>query len=468
MRPLRGLLWAALLAWTALVLTAQQPGTQATPLRVYLFDVGQGDGALIQSPSGQNVVVDAGGSSTRMSEHLAELGVTRIDLVIASHNHADHIGGIPALIDTFRPPLYLDNAIPASTLVQQRVFDSLERAGTRILEPTARQISLGDVTLRVVPPPGVPSWDQNDNSIGLLLEYGTFRMSFAGDAEQREWAWWNVHHPGWLAPVHVHKASHHGSANGDSQTNLALLTPSTVVISAGADNSYGHPDPGTLAAYSSVGATVYRTDTNGTVLIEVSSSSVRSVHVERGTGTPSTTPASPTSPSPEPAATPLSPTFTLSGSTLDATSGAAVAGVAVLVADGPNAGRVTTTDSSGTYSLSGLEQSGFTVTFSRSGYQTTSRGVTLVANVTLSPALPPTSTSTVATTPAPAPAPAPSPSPSPAPTPAPSPSAPTSSAVRVGATCRDMTSSSATGRGACSSHGGVYCWRYSDGTCRSD
>ena len=103
MRLLRGLACAALLAATALVATAQQPGAPPSPLRVYLFDVGQGDGALIQSPTGQNVVVDAGEDSTQMVAHLTALGVTRVDLVIASHNHADHIGGIPAVIQTFQP-----------------------------------------------------------------------------------------------------------------------------------------------------------------------------------------------------------------------------------------------------------------------------------------------------------------------------------------------------------------------------
>ena len=457
MRLLRGLAWAALLAATALVATAQQPGALPSPLRVYLFDVDQGDGALIQSPSGQNVVVDAGENSTQIVEYLTALGVTRVDLVIASHNHADHIGGIPAVLQTFRPALYLDNGVAATTLVQQRVFDALTETGTPVLAPTSREISLGTATLRVIPPPGVPAWDQNDNSLGLLLQYGQFRMSFAGDAEQREWAWWNINHPDWLTPVHVHKASHHGSSNGDSTPNLVQLTPGSVVVSVGADNTYGHPTAATLAAYAAAGSTVYRTDLHGTVLIEVGASGVPTIQVERGNEVP----------------TLGATTFTLSGSVRHSSSGVGLTGVTVTVADGPSAGRATTTTSSGSYSLSRLARSGFTARFSKSGYGTVSRGVTLTDNVALSLSLTPTPAPAPSPTPTPtpapssSPAPSPSPSPSPTPSPTPSPSPAPRSGFRVGATCRDGTSSTATGSGACSSRGGVSCWRYNDGTCRA-
>ena len=66
-----------------------------------------------------------------------------------------------------------------------------------------------------------------------MVEYGTFRLSLAGDAEPREWAWWNANHPQWLKPVHVHKASHHGSINGDTAPAIAALLPKAVVIGVG-------------------------------------------------------------------------------------------------------------------------------------------------------------------------------------------------------------------------------------------
>ena len=139
--------------------------------------VGQGDAILIQSPSGQNVVYDGGPGRTRMVEHLEALEVTRVDLIVSSHNHADHIGGLAEVLRRYRPRLYLDNGVPATTLTYRRVLEAAGAAGSELLEPMARRISLGDVVLHVVPPPGIPGWDQNNNSVGLIVEYGSFRLS---------------------------------------------------------------------------------------------------------------------------------------------------------------------------------------------------------------------------------------------------------------------------------------------------
>jgi beta-lactamase superfamily II metal-dependent hydrolase len=308
MRPLRTLLPLLLLALWAPCIYAQEP-----PLRIHFVDVGQGDAVLIQSPSGQNVVYDAGEDRSRMREYLAALGVTEVGLVIASHNHADHIGGLAEVLSALRPRFYMDNGIPAATLTHARVLEAVAAARSELLEPTARKIALGDVSLDVVPPPGIAAWDQNDNSIGLVVEYGPFRLSLAGDAEPREWAWWNTHHPEWLTSVQIHKASHHGSINGDTAAGIASLSPEVVVVSAGPGNSYGHPDREALRLYAEHGATVYRTDRNGTVIVEVQRSGAYAVRVERGEGaqpppaTPAPLPAPTPTPTPTPAPTPTPP-----------------------------------------------------------------------------------------------------------------------------------------------------------------
>jgi competence ComEA-like helix-hairpin-helix protein len=244
-----------------------------------------------------------------MREYLEALGVSQVSLVIASHNHADHIGGLAEVLTQLRPQFYMDNGIPSTTLTYARVVQAVADAGSQLLEPTARRIALGEVTLVVVPPPGVPAWDQNDNSLGVVLEYGTFRLSLAGDAEPREWAWWNTHQPDWLTPVHVHKASHHGSINGDTAAGIAALSPEAIVVSAGQGNTYGHPDSAALRLYEEQGATVYRTDTHGTVLIEAARSGVYTVRVERGEGAqpPPAGPSPTPTPSPAPVPVPAPP-----------------------------------------------------------------------------------------------------------------------------------------------------------------
>jgi len=385
MRSLRVLIASLLFAAWAPALPAQQ----TLPLRIYFFDVGQGDGILIQSPSGQNVVYDAGENTARMRDYLTALGVSRVDLVIASHNHADHIGGLPEVLRTFAPTYYIDNAVPTTTQAYANVIQAAAAAGSQLLEPTARRIALGDVSVVIVPPPGIPSWDQNDNSIGVVVEYGSFRLSLAGDAEPREWSWWNINQRDWLTPVQVHKASHHGSSNGDTAAGLASLSPEAVIVGVGQGNSYGHPDASALRLYGEAGATVYRTDTNGTVIVEAQSSGAYTVRVERGEGAqppPSTTPSpTPTpSPSPAPAPAPAPTTYTLSGTIQDGTSSAALTEVGVRISDGANANRSTTTNGSGAYSLSSLASGTFTVAFSKSGYTTVSRAVALTQNTTLS------------------------------------------------------------------------------------
>jgi competence protein ComEC len=165
---------------------------------------------LIQSPSGQNVVYDAGENPATMREYLTTLGITKVDLVIASHNHADHIGGLPEVLRLFRPPFFMDNDVPATTLSYGRLLDAVAAAGSQLVDPTERRIQLDDASLSIIPPPGILDWDHNDNSIGLIVEYGLFRISLAGD-EPREWAWWLTRRPQLLPRVQVHKASHHGS-----------------------------------------------------------------------------------------------------------------------------------------------------------------------------------------------------------------------------------------------------------------
>jgi competence protein ComEC len=242
----------------------------ATPavLTIDVLDVGQGDAILLRS-AGRAVLYDGGDGRTELVPLLRALGVDSLSLVVASHNHADHIGGLIDVIREYRPRLVLENGLPHTTRSYERFLDAVREAGSQLLEPTARRIGFGNAALHVLPPPGRSGWDQNDNSVGLLVEAGAFRASLLGDSEHRQQAWWLETMPAAFPRVQLHKASHHGSRNGDTAAMIARLAPEIVVIGLAADNGYGHPHPEALAHYERAGATVYRTDRDGHIRIEV-------------------------------------------------------------------------------------------------------------------------------------------------------------------------------------------------------
>jgi competence protein ComEC len=272
---------AAPLPRVAAPIGASDPDAISPVLTLRFLDVGQGDAVLIRAPTGQTVLYDGGDRGSDLVGRLRALGVTEITLVIASHNHADHIGGLADVIRSFRPTYVMENGLPHTTRTYERFLEAIEAAGSQLLEAERRTIRLGDAELIIIPPPGRSSWDQNENSIGVLVRYGSFRATLMGDAEHRQFGWWLQSHRDVFEPVHVHKASHHGSRNGDTPAALRALRPEVVVIGLGGDNSYGHPHAEALARYQQVGATICRTDTHGEISIEASPDGAYRVTTEK-------------------------------------------------------------------------------------------------------------------------------------------------------------------------------------------
>ena len=271
----------SLVFFSMVTLGCAQTSLDSQDLEIHFIDVGQGDSVFIRAPSGQGVLYDGGRRSQVPLDYLRSLGITQVDLVIASHQDADHIAGLAAVVDYYLPEYFLDNSIPHTTQTYFDLLATVEKAGSQVLGPSARRITLGEVVLQILPPPGVESLGNNDNSVGVVLEYGAFKAALTGDAERAEMNWWVEHVPDLLAPVDVYKAAHHGSENGDSPLSMSTFKPTAVVIGVGLDNTYGHPTERALRLYQAIGAQVYRTDLQGTVIVHASQDGSYTVTTER-------------------------------------------------------------------------------------------------------------------------------------------------------------------------------------------
>lgn len=238
---------------------------RAQTLELRFFDVDQGDAALIVTPEGKTVLVDAGPGAASVVSHLRSHHYDTLDLVVASHAHSDHIGGMAEVLGATAVRFYLDNGIPHTTATYRQTMQAVEASGAQYLQATARTITVGSARVRVLPPPS-RQVDQNDGSVGILLEFGEFRALLTGDSEQYELQYWLQHDS--IPRVTVVKVAHHGSPNGTSAAWILATRPQVAVISVGAGNSYGHPSPQVVEAWERGGARVYRTDRDGSVIVQ--------------------------------------------------------------------------------------------------------------------------------------------------------------------------------------------------------
>ena len=270
MRALRFVLSLAVLAG-CIAPVPRQEGAQ-----IIFLDVGQGDATLVRSAEGKVALIDAGPSPAIVSQ-LRRHGVDTVDIAIASHAHADHIGGMAAVLGAFPVRYYMDNGVPHTTATYRDLLATLAASDVVYLEASARTLGLGAMTLRVLPLPEAA--DQNNASVGVIVEYGRFRAILTGDSEVEELG----HFLALGVPdVTVLKAAHHGSRDAVTPAWLDATRPEVVVISCGRDNRYGHPNPWALRYYESVASEVYRTDLDGEVVIQVSPDGKFEVSTRRG------------------------------------------------------------------------------------------------------------------------------------------------------------------------------------------
>lgn len=244
---------------------AEQDLGEDGTLAVTFLDVGQGNAVLVEQ-DGEYMLIDGGDReySSFVVSYLKEQGVDELAYVISSHYDADHLNGIVGALNVFPCKLVLAPDYTADSRVYTSFLDVIEERDIELAYPAVGDTyTLGDAEFTVVCPDSYDASDANDNSVGVRLTYGETSFLICGDAGtgvERE-----MLESGITIESDVYLASHHGSSGSSSLEFLQAVGPETVVISAGRDNSYGHPTAEVLENIQSVGAALYRTDLQGTL-----------------------------------------------------------------------------------------------------------------------------------------------------------------------------------------------------------
>ena len=250
-------------------------------LTVAFLDIGQGDSILIRTPNGSTMLIDGGNSDRDGSEviipKLREWGEDRLDVMVATHPDADHIGGLPIVLENFPVvSVALTGQVHTTNIYERFLTDIRDiginaiqvRTGTPIELDPALQLDVLGPDDRFVETEG----DNNNASIVIRLVYGQVSFLFTGDAEGEEEQ--AILASGADVRSTVLKAGHHGSRSSTGEAFLAAVGPQIAVISAGRDNQYGHPHQSVLDRLQRAGAKVVRTDQNGTITITTDGSTL--------------------------------------------------------------------------------------------------------------------------------------------------------------------------------------------------
>ena len=242
------------------------PTPTTRELNAHFIDVGQGDAILIDLGETE-ILIDGGDKSPGVTEYLNDYMDDRVlEVMVATHPHADHIGGLIAVLDSFDVEEIWLNGDNATTKTYEAFMSRVNAEGALINRALRGQsIEVDSLTLDILNP-WIPQFsDINNNSIVLLLSYGEIDFLFMGDAEQG--AEGNILRAGILPDVEILKVGHHGSNSSSSPEFLNAVKPETAIYMAGEGNRYGHPHEETIQALLEVGAEIYGTDIHGTIIL---------------------------------------------------------------------------------------------------------------------------------------------------------------------------------------------------------
>lgn len=249
-------------------------GLSSTPVSsstsVHFIDVGQGDCTLIIS-DGKTLLIDAGEkeNGSKVCSYLKSQNITRLDYIIATHPHSDHIGGLPDVIGEFEvgaviAPVIPDKLVPTSKSYEN-FLSAVSAEGCGLTKAKAGDVySLGGSSFEIIAPLTDDSDDLNNYSVVCLLTYGDNIMLFTGDASKDEEN--DILDSGKYIDADLLKVGHHGSSSSSVKKFLNAVTPDYCVIMCGVDNSYNHPNEKTVERLEKYTDKINRTDLQGTIV----------------------------------------------------------------------------------------------------------------------------------------------------------------------------------------------------------
>ncbi len=265
------LLIATVLLWTGIV----YPG--AGELEVTFLDIGQGDAILIRSPRGRVIVLDTGGipktgqaeydpGEKILAPYLRRLGISRVDMLLLSHPHDDHIQGARSLLKSMSISMLVTAPQFHETPLGAELISHFMTAGIDIKKVSGgERILFGEnIIIEVLSPPDGVITDENNDSLVARLCFGDFHILFTGDAEEP--ALQRLVYGSDSLHAEVVKVPHHGSKNAWLESFYRAVDPKLAVISVG-KNSFGHPSGRVIEELSRLGIQVYRTDKHGAITI---------------------------------------------------------------------------------------------------------------------------------------------------------------------------------------------------------
>ncbi|WP_225340467.1 MBL fold metallo-hydrolase [Lysinibacillus capsici] len=240
--------------------------TAGHEMQVHFIDVGQGDSILIESPSGKTMLIDGGvkGAGQQIVSYLKELGINKLDIVVATHPDADHIGGLISVLDNMTIEQFYDSGKVHTSQTFEEMLTRIDEKNIPYHVPKiGDDIEFDkDVNVKVLNA-NDQATDNNDASIVLKMTYGNVSFLLTGDAGvalEKEMLQYDV-------KATVLKAGHHGSNTSSSEEFIQAVKPEVTILSYGEDNKYGHPHAEIVDRLQAIGSKIYATADLGTITV---------------------------------------------------------------------------------------------------------------------------------------------------------------------------------------------------------